>query len=76
MGKEITVVHVEFPGNWEALYVDGERVAQNHSVSWDALSELEGYTIGEARHEWRSISLSEHFGAQAPEMYAELDEVE
>ncbi len=26
------VIHVRFPGNWEALYVDGTKAASAHSV--------------------------------------------
>jgi len=69
----IVVVHVRFPGDWEALYVQGERVAQNHSVDvGDVLSAIEGETISEARSEWNDVSLTEEFGAQAPKEYSAL----
>jgi hypothetical protein len=67
------VIHVRFPGNWEALYVDGERVAQNHSVDVaDVLNHIEDETITEARSEYNAVQLHKEFGAVAPENYNEL----
>lgn len=69
----IVVVHVRFPGNWEALYVQGERVAQNHSVDvGDVLDAIEGETIVEARSEYNDVSLQEEFRAEAPKQYSAL----
>jgi hypothetical protein len=67
------VIHVRFPGDWEALYVDGERVAQNHSVDvGDVLNAIEGETVVEARSEWNDVSLTEEFRAEAPKEYSSL----
>jgi hypothetical protein len=69
----VVVVHVRFPGDWEALYVQGELVAQNHSVdASDVLNAVEGKTISEARSEWNSVELVEEFGGVAPDEYSAL----
>lgn len=43
---KIDVVH-DLEGDWEAVYIDGESVAQNHSVDWAYLlkTHLLGKTI-------------------------------
>jgi hypothetical protein len=71
-----TVTHCRFPGDWEALYVDGELVAENHSVDvGDVLDAIEGHHVEEASSGWLSIDLVDHFGGRAPEQYEELDAV-
>lgn len=72
----ISVRHVDFPGDWEALYVDGELVAENHQVDVsDVLDAVEGESVVEAESEWMSVNLSEHFGGFAPEEYSDLVEL-
>jgi len=69
----VVVVHVRFPGDWEALYVQGELVAQNHSVDvGDVLNAVEGETVSEARSEWKSVELVEEFAGVAPDEYSAL----
>lgn len=72
----ISVRHVDFPGDWEALYVDGELVAENHQVDVsDVLDAIEGEVVEETESEWMSVNLGDHFGGFAPEEYSELVEV-
>lgn len=71
--SEVAVKHVRFPGNWEALYVQGERVAQGHTVSvGDVLNHIEGHEVTHATSEYNDVSLTEEFRAEAPEQYSEL----
>lgn len=73
MVELVEVVHVRFPGDWEALYVNGERVAQNHSVDVsDVIDAIEGKTVVEGRSEWNDVSLTEEFRAEAPKKYDAL----
>lgn len=69
----IVVKHVRFPGNWEALYVQGEKVASGHSVDvGDVLDHIEGHEVAEASSEYNDVSLQEEFGAMAPDEYSAL----
>jgi len=73
--SDIVAIHVRFPGDWEALYVDGDRVAQDHSVDvGDVLEEVKGHTVVESRSEWKNVSLSGDFGGHAPKEYNSLPE--
>lgn len=59
--------------DWQALYVDGRKVAENHTVTLrDALEALEGVHVGQAfRHEV-SEEWAEHHGF--PENFSEFPE--
>jgi hypothetical protein len=73
----IEIVHVRFPGDWEALYVDGALAVENHTVGvGDVCSVIEGRTIDAARSEWRDINLTEEFTGRAPDEYRHLVEAD
>jgi len=69
----VAVKHVRFPGNWEALYVQGERVAQGHSIDvGDVFDHIEGHEVTHAVSEYNDVSLQEEFRAEAPKEYSAL----
>mgnify|MGYP000615538656 CR=1 FL=1 len=69
----VYVEHVRFPGNWEALYIQGERVWQGHNLDVSTLlSHLEGKIVAGYNSEYNDVSLTEEFGAEAPEEYSAL----
>jgi len=69
----VAVKHVRFPGNWEALYVQGERVAQGHSIDvGDVFDHIEGHEVTHAVSEYNDVSLTEEFRAEAPKEYSAL----
>jgi hypothetical protein len=72
----VAVKHVRFPGNWEALYVQGERVAQGHSIDvGDVFNHIEGHEVVDAASEYNDVSLTEEFQAEAPKEYSALPPV-
>ena len=52
MKADVTLVMEASRGDWEALYINGEKVADGHTLYHrDILSALEGVEVGETRVE-------------------------
>lgn len=70
MSETIEVVHVTFPGDWQALYVDDELHYQNNEVGAGIiLNAVEGETVESVLTEWRKLPKDVRC---APEDYSDL----